>query len=112
MVLEALARSLAGSQVVADQVAVIHFGPGSRSKSGELRSGPGHREESRCALIQNHLHDNVNYAVKNGVVTLSGDVNSEHRRTGAEKVASTVPNVRQVVNALRAVKHNKSSSAQ
>lgn len=112
MALEALARSLAGSQVVADQVAVIPLGRGVEAKAVNSYLDQGIEKNLDAALIQNHLHDNVNYAVKNGVVTLSGDVNSEHRRTAAEKVASTVPNVRQVVNALRAVKHNKSSSAQ
>jgi osmotically-inducible protein OsmY len=58
------------------------------------------------------MHDNVNYKVKNGVVTLSGDVSSEHMRTDVENVASTVQNVKQVVNALRVVKHRKASSAQ
>jgi hypothetical protein len=38
---------------------------------------------------------------------LTGDVNPEHIRTGAEKVASMVPNVKQVVNALRLVKYRK-----
>jgi osmotically-inducible protein OsmY len=65
-----------------------------------------------ATLIQNKMHDNVKYAVKNGVVTLTGDVNSEHMRDGIEKVASTVPNVKQVVNALRVVKHRKASSSQ
>jgi osmotically-inducible protein OsmY len=62
--------------------------------------------------MQNKMHENVNYEVKNGVVTLTGDVNSEHIRTGAEKVASMVPNVKRVVNALRLVKYRKVGSAQ
>ena len=51
-----------------------------------------------AALIQNKMHDSVNYAVKNGVVTLTGEVNSEDKRARAEKVAAGVPNVQQVVN--------------
>ena len=57
------------------------------------------------------MHENVKYAVKSGVVTLTGDVNSEVLRSSAEKVASGVPNVLQVVNDLQ-VKNQKASSSQ
>jgi osmotically-inducible protein OsmY len=49
--------------------------------------------------------------VKNGVVTLTGEVNSEDKRARAEKVATEVPNVTQVVNDLQ-VKNQKASSSQ
>jgi osmotically-inducible protein OsmY len=42
-------------------------------------------------------------------VTLTGEVNSESRRAQIEKAASTVPNVRQVVNELQ-VKDQKATS--
>jgi osmotically-inducible protein OsmY len=64
-----------------------------------------------AALIQNRLHDSVKYDVKSGVVTLTGNVNSEQKRADAEAVASNVPNVKQVVNSLQ-VKDQKSSSLQ
>jgi hyperosmotically inducible protein len=63
-----------------------------------------------AALIQNKMHDNVKYEVKNGVVTLTGDVNSQTNRDNAEKVAKAVPNVTQVVNNLQ-VKNQKASSS-
>jgi osmotically-inducible protein OsmY len=53
----------------------------------------------------------VKYSVKSGVVTLTGEVNSQDNRTLAEKVATGVPNVQQVVNNLQ-VKNQKASSAQ
>jgi osmotically-inducible protein OsmY len=53
------------------------------------------------ALIQNRMHDNVKYDVKSGVVTLTGEVNSEAKRDRAGKVATSVPNVKQVVNVCR-----------
>jgi osmotically-inducible protein OsmY len=49
--------------------------------------------------------------VKNGVVTLSGEVNSESKRARAETVATQVPNVQQVVNDLQ-VKDQKASSSE
>jgi len=63
-----------------------------------------------AALIQNKMHDSVNYVVKNGVVTLTGEVNSEAMRSSAETVATGVPNVQQVVNDLQ-VKNQKASSS-
>jgi hyperosmotically inducible protein len=109
---ESLAKSLAGSQVVADQIAVIPAGRGVETKAVNSDLDQGIEKNLDAALIQNQIHDNVNYAVKNGVVTLSGNVSSEHIRSGAETVASAVPNVKQVVNTLQVVKHRKASSAQ
>jgi osmotically-inducible protein OsmY len=54
--------------------------------------------------------DNVKYEVKNGVVRLTGEVNSQNKRDRAEKVATGVPNVKQVVNNLQ-VKNQKANSA-
>jgi osmotically-inducible protein OsmY len=49
--------------------------------------------------------------VKNGVVTLTGEVNSQSKRSLVEKVAAGVPNVQQVVNELQ-VRNQKASSTQ
>jgi osmotically-inducible protein OsmY len=57
------------------------------------------------------MHHSVNYSVKNGVVTLTGEVSSEATRTAAQNVAAGVPNVQQVVNDLQ-VKNQKASSSQ
>src|SRR5664279_4330982 len=96
---ESLAKSLAGAQVVADQKAV----------NSDLDSGI--EKNLDAALIQNKMHDSVKYEVKNGVVTLTGEVNSENKRVRAEKLAIGVPNVTQVVNNLQ-VKNQKASSSQ
>lgn len=109
---ESLAKSLVDTQVIADQIAVIPVGKGIETKAVNSYLDQGIGNNLDAVLMQNKMHENVNYEVKNGVVTLNGDVNSEYIRTGAEKVASTVPNVKQVVNALRVVKHRKASSAQ
>jgi osmotically-inducible protein OsmY len=55
------------------------------------------------------LKKNVKYDVKNGVVTLTGDVPSQTRRAQVEKLVASVPNVKQVVNELE-VKGQKASS--
>jgi hyperosmotically inducible protein len=109
---ESLAKSLAGAQVVADQIAVIPLGQDREVVAVNADLDQGIEKNLDAALIQNKMHDDVNYQVKNGVVTLNGEVGSEHTRTGAEKVATDVPNVKQVVNALRVVKNRKASSSQ
>jgi osmotically-inducible protein OsmY len=54
-----------------------------------------------AALLQENLHENVKYYVNNQVITLTGNVDSESKRARAEAVASSVPNVQQVVNELQ-----------
>ena len=108
---ESLAKSLAGAQVVADQIAVIPVGLEKEAKAVNSDLDQGIEKNLDAALIQNKLHKSVKYEVKNGVVTLTGEVNSEDKRTRAEKVATAVPNVTQVVNNLQ-VKNQKASSSQ
>jgi len=107
---ESLAKSFAGAQVVADQIAVIPVGVEKEAKAVNSDLDQGIEKNLDAALIQNKMHDNVKYEVKSGVVTLTGEVNSEDKRTRAEKVATGVPNVRQVVNDLQ-VKDQKASSS-
>jgi hyperosmotically inducible protein len=107
---EALAKSFAGTQVVADQIAVIPVGAEKDAKAVNSDLDEGIERNLDAALIQNKMHDTVKYGVKSGVVTLSGEVNSEDKRTRAGQVASTVPNVLQVVNDLQ-VKDQKASSS-
>jgi hyperosmotically inducible protein len=109
---ESVAKSLAGSQVVADQIAVTPAGTGVETAAVNTDLDQGIEKNLDAALIQNKMKNSVNYAVKNGVVTLTGEVNSDHIRTSAESVATGVPNVRQVVNAIQVVKHRKASSSQ
>jgi hyperosmotically inducible periplasmic protein len=108
---EYLAKSLAGSQVVADQIAVIPIGSESDAKAMNSDLDSGIEKNLDAALIQNRMHDLVKFVVKSAVVTLTGEVNSQLKRDRAEKVAAGVPNVRQVVNDLQ-VKDQKASSSQ
>jgi hyperosmotically inducible protein len=107
---ENLAKSFAGAQVVADQIAVVPLGVEKEAKAVNSDLDKGIENNLDAALIVNKMHDNVKYDVKSGVVTLSGEVNSEDKRARAEKVATAVPNVQQVVNDLQ-VKNQKASSS-
>jgi hyperosmotically inducible protein len=108
---ETLAKSLAGAQVVADQVAVIPPGLEKDAKAINSDLDQGIEKNLDAALIQSNLLKTVKYEVKSGVVTLTGEVNSENKRARAEKVAIAVPNVQQVVNNLQ-IKDQKASSSQ
>ena len=108
---ESVAKSLAGAQVVAIQIAVIPVGGERDAKAVNSDLDKGIEQNLDAALIQNKLHDRVKYEVKSGVVTLTGEVNSQAKRALAEQVATAVPNVLQVVNDLQ-VKNQKASSAQ
>ena len=106
-----LAKSLAGAQVVADQIAVVPVGAETEAKAVNSDLDNGIEKNLDAALIQNQMHDDVKYQVKSNVVTLSGEVNSQSKRDQAEQVATSVPNVKQVVNDLQ-VKNQKASSSQ
>ncbi|HXN50435.1 MAG TPA: BON domain-containing protein [Candidatus Acidoferrum sp.] len=107
---ESLAKSLAGAQVVADQIAVIPKGVEKEAKAVNSDLDEGIEKNLDAALIQNRMHGDVKYEVKSGVVTLTGEVNSQYKRDHAEQVASRVPNVKQVVNDLQ-IKNQKASSS-
>jgi hyperosmotically inducible protein len=107
---ESLAKSLAGAQVVANEIAVVPVGAEKDAKAVNSDLDEGIEKNLDAALIQNNMHD-VRYEVKSGVVTLNGEVNSQSKRDSATQVATDVPNVKQVVNDLQ-VKDQKASSSQ
>ena len=106
---ESIAKSIATGQVVADQIAVTPPGAEGEAKAVNSDLDAAIGKNLDAALIQNKLRKGVEYDVKNGVVTLTGEVNSESKRARVEKVASSVPNVQQVVNELQ-VKGQKATS--
>src|ERR1035437_577592 len=107
---ESIAKSIVGGQVVANQIAVVLTGAESDSKTLNADLDSGIEKNLDAALIQNKLHQIVKCTVKNAVVTLTGKVKTQTQRAMAEKVASQVPNVKQVVNELQ-VKSQKATSS-
>ena len=106
---EALARSLAGGEVVANQIAVLPLGAEGDARTMNSDLDKGIEQNLDAALIQSKLHDGVKYAVKSRVVTLTGEVDSQSKRWQAASVAASVPNVQQVVNELQ-IKNQRASS--
>jgi hyperosmotically inducible protein len=107
---ESIAKSIAGPQVVSDQIAVRPPGYESTAKKVDSDLDKGIEKNFDAVLVRHKLDSAVKYDVKNGVVTLTGHVNSQSRRAWVEKLATGVPNVRQVVNELE-VKDQKASSS-
>jgi hyperosmotically inducible periplasmic protein len=107
---ESIATSLAGGQVVANQIAVTPLGSESAAKAVNSDVDGGIEKNLDAALIQNQLHESVKYDVKNSVVTLKGEVDSQSKRRQAQSIASSVPNVGQVVNELQ-IKNQKATSS-
>ena len=106
---ESIAKSSAGSQVVADQISVRPPGNESDAKTVDSDTDKAIEKKLDAVLVKNKLDRGVKYDVKNGVVTLKGDVPSQARRTQVEKLAKTVPDVKQVVNELE-VKNQKATA--
>ena len=95
---------------MSNQIAVIPPAAESEAKTVNSDLDKGIEKNLDAALIQRRLNKNIKYDVKNGVVTLTGEVNSQSRRVQVEKVASAVPNVQQVVNELQ-VRDQKATSS-
>jgi len=107
---ESIARSMAGAQVVSDQISVRPPGDESMARKVDSDLDAGIEKNLDAVLVTHKLDSDVKYDVKNGVVTLTGTVNSQSRRGRVEQLATGVPNVRQVVNELQ-VKNQKASSS-
>jgi len=106
---ESIAKAAAGGQVVADEIAVLPANTASDTKTLYTDLDKGIQNNLDAALIQNKIPGSIQHAAKNGVVTLTGTVDSEASRAQAQQVAAAVPNVQQVVNELQ-IKDQKATS--
>jgi len=107
---ESIAKANAQGDVVANEIAVLPPNDKDNVKTVNSDLDAGIKKNLDAALVQNHINRNVHYKVKNGVVTLTGKVDSQATRSDAEKVASNVPNVQQVVNELQ-VRYERATSS-
>jgi hyperosmotically inducible periplasmic protein len=107
---ETIAKAMAAGQVVADEIQVLPAGAESDAKAVSSDLDKAIDKNLDAALIQNKLNKDISYDVKNGVVTLKGSVNSQIRRNQVAHIASSVPDVQQVVNEVQ-VKNQKATSS-
>jgi osmotically-inducible protein OsmY len=98
---QSVATSLAQGQVVANEIAIV--APGVEKDAREINSDvdKGIEKNLEAALIQNGLQKAVHFQVKNGVITLTGEVNSDSLRNEAAQIAAAVPYQQQIVNELQ-----------
>lgn len=107
---ESIAKANAGGQVVADEIAVLPPNDQSTAKTVNSDLDAGIKKNLDAALVQNRLNKRVKFSVKNGLVKLTGTVDSRATRSEAEQVAANVPNVQQVVNELD-VRYQRATSS-
>lgn len=96
-----LAKSIAGKQVVANEIIVTPAGMETDATRINSALDDAVGSDLKAYFIEYGLSDDVSYRVHAGVVTLTGQVTSQAKRTQAAKLASSVKNVTQVVNELR-----------
>jgi hyperosmotically inducible protein len=107
---ESIAKSNAPNLVVADQVSVRPPGNESEAKAVDSDLDKAIEKNLDATLVKHRLKKDVKYDVKNGVVTLKGDVPSQAKREQVEKLAASIPNVKQVVNEIE-VKGQRATSS-
>jgi osmotically-inducible protein OsmY len=106
---ESIAKTQAAGQVVANEIEVVPKGAEHDAKAINDDLDKAIEKDLDASLIGSGLRNNVKDSVTNGVVTLTGNVASQTVRTHAEKIASDVPHVKQVVNKLE-VKNQKATT--
>jgi osmotically-inducible protein OsmY len=106
-----VAQRIATNQVVSNQITVEPQGAGSDVRKVSNDIDDGIERGMKVLLKNNQPGDDVSYDVKSGVVTLTGSVNSQARRTQIESQAKKLANVTQVVNELQ-VKDQKATTSQ
>jgi hyperosmotically inducible periplasmic protein len=98
---EDIARSISNSLVVSNQIGVRPSGFETEAKKVDSSLDTAIEKNLEAILIGKRLDQDIKYAAKNGVLTLSGEVDSINKRHEIEQLASSVPNVKQVVNELQ-----------
>jgi len=97
-----VAKSAAPGRIVANEVSVQPVGAESQARNVASNVDDGIDKNFKAAMIANGLDkQHIRATVKNGVLTLKGNVDSQAQRDEAQKVGASVPNVSQVVNELQ-----------
>jgi len=94
-------KSVSGSAVVSNQIGVRPAGFESQAKNIDSSLDAAIEKNFEASLIFKQVDKDVKYDVKNGVLTLKGDVNSQNKRHDLETLAASIPNVQQVINQLQ-----------
>jgi len=107
---ESIAKPIVGNQVLADEISVLPPNDKSDAKAVISDLDKAIDKNLDAAFTQNGFRRGISHSVKSGVVTLTGTVDSDQQRNQLAQVASSVPNVRQVVNEIE-TRHRKATSS-
>jgi osmotically-inducible protein OsmY len=96
-----VAKAAAPSRVIANQISIQPVDQESAARKISSDVDSAIEKEYQAVLIANHLDKGIHYKAKNGVLTLTGKVDTPDDRQTAQQLASSVPNVQQVINELQ-----------
>jgi osmotically-inducible protein OsmY len=96
-----VAKAAAPSRVIANQISVQPVDQESAARKISSDVDTAIEKEYQAVLIANHLDKGIHYKANNGVLTLTGKVDTPDDRQTAQQLASSVPNVQQVINELQ-----------
>lgn len=112
---EQIAKTAAPDYVVSNEIGVRPENASGEASKVDSNLDDAIKSDWKALEAKNHWgNQHINADVKNGVLTLKGDVDTMQQRTTIEKAAATIPNITQVVNELdvKSAKHGKKSAAQ
>jgi len=96
-----VAKGAAGTRIIANEISVQPVGMESQAKDMASDLDEAIEKNYQAALISNRLDkQHIDAKAKNGALTLTGSVHNPTQRQLAQKVASGIPNVQQVVNQI------------
>ncbi len=112
---EQIAKQAAPAYVVSNEIGVRPENAEGQARKVDSNLDDAIKNDWKALEAKNNWgNQHINADVKNGVLTLKGDVDTPAQRAEIEKAAAEIPNVTQVVNELdvKSAKHNKKSHAQ
>lgn len=99
---EQIAKNSAPSYVIANEIGVRPESASGEAKKVDSNLDDAIKSDWKALEAKNHWgNQHINTDVKNGVLTLKGDVDTPAQRENIEAAAAKLPNVTQVVNELQ-----------
>jgi hyperosmotically inducible periplasmic protein len=96
-----VAKGAAGNRIVVNELSVQPVGAESEARSIASNVDDAIEKNYKAELISKGLDkQHIDFAAKNGVLTLKGSVKSVAQRSEAQTAAASVPNVQQVLNQI------------
>lgn len=96
-----VAKSAAGNRIIANEISVQPVGMEAQAKDVASDLDAAIEKNYEAAIISHRLDkQHIDAKAKNGVLTLSGSVQTTAQRQLAQKIGGSIPNVQQVVNQI------------